>query len=59
MGASGGHIFYGEVCVLSALCKNAWQLFSVERGEDFLCEYHEDGFRNLVAALRGEAHPAA
>ena len=46
-------VFFGEVCVLSTICKNAWQLFSVRRGEDFVCDYDEDGYRELVAGLLG------
>ena len=48
-------VYFGEVCVLSALCRNAWQLFSVNRGEDFVCDYDEAGYRDLVAALVGSA----
>ena len=48
-------VFFGEVCVLSAICRNAWQLFSVGRGEDFVCDYNEAGYRELVAGLRGDA----
>ena len=46
-------VFFGEVCVLSALCRNSWQLFAVDRGEPFECEYDEDGYRTLVAGLGG------
>lgn len=45
-------VFFGEVCVLSALCRNSWQLFSVGRGEDFECDYNEAGYRELVTALK-------
>jgi len=45
-------VFYGEVCVLSTICRNAWQLFSVDRGESFVCEYDVDGFHKLAAALK-------
>ena len=45
-------IFFGEVCVLSAICKNSWELFSVGRGEDFQCEFNEAGYHELVTALR-------
>ena len=46
-------VFYGEVCVLSSICRNAWQLFSVGRGEPFVCDFDEAGYRELAAALQG------
>lgn len=46
-------VFYGEVCMLSTFCRNAWQLFTVSRGEEFVCDFHEDGYRELVNALQG------
>ena len=45
-------IFFGEVCVLSAICRNSWQLFSVERGEQFVCDFDIEGFRALAASLK-------
>lgn len=46
-------VFYGEVCVLTSICKNAWKLFSVNRGEVFNCDFDEAGYGELVAALQG------
>ena len=45
-------VYFGEVCVLSTICRNSWQLFSVERGEDFECDFDEEGFRRLQASLQ-------
>jgi len=45
-------VFYGEVCVLSTVCRNAWQLFSVNRGETFVCDYNEAGYRELANILQ-------
>ena len=49
-------VFFAEVCLLSTICRNAWQLFSVNRGEEFVCDYNEAGYREFVAAL--QAGPA-
>lgn len=46
-------VFFAEVCLLSALCKNSWELFTVQRGEPFVCEYEDARYRTLVAALKG------
>lgn len=45
-------VFFGEVCVLSTICSNSWQLFSVGRGESFVCDFEEANWRRLAAALR-------
>eukprot|EP00966_Prymnesium_polylepis_P314007 7256242-Prymnesium_polylepis.1 len=44
-------VFFGEVCVLSLICRNAEQLFSVERGDRFVCDFNEAGFGELANAL--------
>ena len=45
-------VFFGEVCILSTICKNSWQLFTVRRGERFDCDYYDAGYQTLVAGLR-------
>ena len=45
-------VFFGEVVLLSTLCKNSWQLFTVRRGERFDCDYYDAGYQTLVAGLR-------
>ena len=44
-------IFYLEVCVFNQICSNAWELWSVRRGDPFRCELSDDGFRGLQALL--------
>lgn len=46
-------VFFGEVVLLSTMCKNSWKLFTVVRGERFDCEFDEAGFDTLVRGLRG------
>ena len=45
-------VFFGEVVLLSTLCRNSWQLFSVARGEPFVCDFSEARWRSLAAALQ-------
>jgi hypothetical protein len=45
-------VFFGEVCVLSALCRNSWQLFTVRRGDKFVCDFDESNWHRLAAALQ-------
>jgi len=52
-------IFFGEVCVLSTICHNSWKLFTVERGEQFMCDFDVDGFRRLAAMLLGRGSISA
>ena len=41
-----------KAVLLSTLCKNSWQLFTVRRGERFDCDYYDAGYQTLVAGLR-------
>lgn len=45
-------VFFCEVCVISLICKNSWQLFLLNRGERFDCEFDEKGYWNLVKTLQ-------
>ena len=36
-------IFYEQVCLLSALCKNFFALYTLNPGDDFRCELHDAG----------------
>ena len=31
-------VFYLQVCILSAICKNFFQLYVLDEGQDFHCE---------------------
>ena len=44
-------VFFAEVCLLSMLCRNSWQLFTVWRGQMFECDFDEAGYAQLTRAL--------
>ena len=44
-------IFYLEVCLFNQICSNRGDLFSVEAGDDFFCDFSEDGFNELQQIL--------
>ena len=46
-------VYYGEVCVLSHICRNGAVLFSLEVGEPFVCDLDEAAFLGLRELLRG------
>ena len=46
-------VFFAEVAILSAICRNVERLFTVARGEPFECDFSRDGYRELSAALLG------
>ena len=48
-------VYFGEICVISSICRNSWQLFSVARGEAFHCDFDEAGYHAVAAALRAAA----
>ncbi|EOD15514.1 hypothetical protein EMIHUDRAFT_245775 [Emiliania huxleyi CCMP1516] len=47
------HIFFAEVCALSALCANGGELFSLPAGQRFECHFSAGGFEALVDQLTG------
>lgn len=42
-GFASNDLFYLEVCVFNKICKNAWQLWKVEKGQDFMCDVGDPG----------------
>ena len=50
-GFASDDIFYIEVCLLSAVCSNSEEIFRVQRGERFDCDFSEEKFRELQAVL--------
>ena len=46
-----GDVYYLEVCMLSQLCKNSNELFSVKVGEYFECDLDRGRFEELQAIL--------
>ena len=56
---SVGDVYYLEVCMLSQLCANANELFSVKVGEYFECELEQGRFAELKAILTTPFTPDA
>jgi len=52
------HIFFAEVCALSALCANGGELFSLPAGQRFECHFSAGGFEALVDQLTGRTKVA-
>ena len=48
---SENDIYYLEACVLNEICANRRELFSVERGARFRCEYDPTGHKGMQEAL--------
>ena len=48
---SENDIYYLEACVLNEICANRRELFSVERGARFRCEYDPAGHKGMQEAL--------
>jgi len=48
-------VFYLETCLLSHLCRNNEELFSVEKGGFFECDFSRERYDELPAILNGEA----
>ena len=46
-----GDVFFSEVCLLHRICHNGDELFRLERGQPFKCEFSEDGYRDAVRDL--------
>ena len=52
-------IFYLETCLLNEICSNTDDLFSVDYGEPFECQFSEDGFNELQRLLLSGHHEPA
>jgi len=50
-GFANDDIFYLEVCLFSMLCKNSDELFKLNVGERFICDFSEEGFSLLQQLL--------
>eukprot|EP00966_Prymnesium_polylepis_P104302 2415656-Prymnesium_polylepis.1 len=50
-GFANDDIFYLEVCLFSQVCANSEQLFQIDVGERFVCDFSADGFEQLQAWL--------
>lgn len=48
---ANGDVFFLEVCVFAKICSNAAELFRLNRGDMFQCEYSPEGFERLKALL--------
>lgn len=46
-----------QVCMLSRICRNGAQLFSLERGELFACDYDHEGYLRLASTLQSTGVP--
>ena len=44
-------IFYLEICLLNQICTNGDQLFRLRAGEEFVCAYSSQRFRDLQRML--------
>ena len=45
-------LFYAQVCMLSALCKNFFLMYVLPEGGDFRCQLSDDGFEMRVEELK-------
>jgi len=50
-------IFFLEVCIYAKICRNRDKLFRLRRGEFFICDVDEEGFRDLQHLLADGPHP--
>jgi len=50
-GFANDDIFYLEVCLYSQVCSNSDELFRLEVGDKFVCEFSEEGFELLQQML--------
>ena len=48
-------VYFAEVCVISQLCRNRKELFMLEIGELFECDFDKAGLRELRSMLSGQA----
>ena len=44
-------IYFLEVCLFNQICRNRDELFNVESGDDFECDFTVEGFRELQRLL--------
>ena len=51
---SSSAVYPLEVCVFNELCHNGAQLFALEAGAEFLCDFSESGYRELQRLLTGD-----
>ena len=49
-------MYYVEVCVLSAICANRDELWRLDDGAVFVCDFDAEGWRALTEALT-TTHP--
>jgi hypothetical protein len=46
-------VYFGEVCVTSQVCRNKEELFALEVGDLFECDFDQAGFQELRSMLSG------
>ena len=51
IGFANDDIYYLEICLYSQVCTNGHDLFSVDPGRAFVCEFSESGFRRIQQML--------
>ena len=47
-------IFYLEVCIFHQICKNGEELFELNAGDEFTCDYDEEAFFELSRLMTDE-----
>jgi len=52
-GYTVGDVFFVEVCILFAVCMNREELFTVDVGDGFVCDFDPAGYTRLSKVLRG------
>ena len=52
LGYSSSDIFFLEACYYDQICSNSHQLWMLEDGQDWICQFDEVGFGELVGWLR-------
>mmetsp|Transcript_53603 Transcript_53603/g.96319 ORF Transcript_53603/g.96319 Transcript_53603/m.96319 type:complete len:338 (+) Transcript_53603:43-1056(+) len=55
---ANGAVSVAEVCILSEICSNRDQLFSIEEMEPFTCDLDVQRYRKFAAALMHSSNPA-
>lgn len=50
-------VFYLESCLFNEICENKEELFSLEEGDVFICQFSETGFRQLQSLLLTKPQP--
>lgn len=54
-GYTNDDIFYLEVCIFSKICTNGHEIFTLDAGSKFTCEFSADGFSMLEHLIRQPA----